>query len=263
MLDNTSPNPTTPYSQEFFDAIETGSLQSAELVVPLVLALTRPRSVIDVGCGRGAWLRAFRKGGVENIRGIDGDYVDTARLLIPQECFSAVDLNKPFELSGRYDLAVCLEVAEHLPAAMANVLVQQLTTVAPLILFSAAITGQGGTNHVNERPPSYWRGLFEAHGFMLFDPIRPTILSDSRIEWWYRQNIVVYAAKEPIERLPLLERHRVPSKAIGIEWVHANIWAQTITKPGSVRTLCRELYHLSRQLPMAIWGAIRRRVEPE
>ncbi len=163
--------------------METGSLQSAEVVVPLVLALTRPRSVIDVGCGRGAWLRAFRNGGVKSIRGIDGDYVDAASLLIPQECFSAVDLNKPFELSGRYDLAVCLEVAEHLPAAMANVLVQQLTAVAPLILFSAAITGQGGTNHVNERPPSYWRELFEAHGFMLFDPIRPTILTDSRIEW--------------------------------------------------------------------------------
>src|SRR5271170_1552361 len=149
MSDTTSTNAAIPYSREFFDGIETGSLQSAQVVVPLVLELIRPRSVIDVGCGRGAWLRAFRNGGVEHVRGIDGGYVDTASLLIPQECFSAVDLSKPFELFGRYDLAVCLEVGEHLRARMANVLVQQLTTIAPIILFSAAITGQGGIHHVN------------------------------------------------------------------------------------------------------------------
>jgi SAM-dependent methyltransferase len=244
---------STPYSGEFFDAIQNGSLQSARVVVPLVLGLTPLRSVIDVGCGRGAWLRAFRDGGVEDIRGVDGDYVDTASLLIPRECFSAVDLNKPFELPGRYDLAVCLEVVEHLPAAMANVLVRQLTAVAPLVLFSAAIPGQGGTNHVNERPPAYWRGLFEAHGFMMFDPIRPAILADARIEWWYRQNIVVYAAKETVDRLALLETHRVPPNAPGIEWVHADIWAQAVAKTGSVRQLCR-------QLPAAIRKAIRRRL---
>jgi SAM-dependent methyltransferase len=242
-------NVAAPYSEEFFDTIEEGSLQSAQVVVPLVLELARPQSVIDVGCGRGAWLRAFRNGGVKTIQGLDGDYVDTASLLIPQECFSAVDLNKPFELSGRYDLAVCLEVAEHLPAAMASVLVRQLTAVAPLILFSAAIPGQGGTNHVNERLPSYWRGLFEAHGFTMFDPIRPAILTDSRIEWWYRQNIVVYAAKEAIDRLPLLEPHCVPPNTLGIEWVYI----QQIVKDLSARQLCR-------QLPRAIGSAIRRRL---
>jgi SAM-dependent methyltransferase len=252
MPDATRSNVSTPYSEDFFDALQKGSLQSAQVVVPLVLELTRPQSVIDVGCGRGAWLRAFQNGGVENIRGVDGDYVNTANLLIPQECFSAVDLNRPFELPGRYDLAVCLEVAEHLPAAMANVLVRQLTAVAPLVLFSAALPGQRGTNHVNERTPSYWRGLFEPHGFVMFDPIRPAILTDAHIEWWYRQNIVIYAANEAIDRLPLLETHRVPPNELGIEWVYAHVWAQEIEKMGSVRQLCR-------LLPSAIRGAIRRR----
>jgi SAM-dependent methyltransferase len=253
MPDITLPNAASLYSEEFFDALEKGALQSAQVIVPLVLELTRPQSVIDVGCGRGAWLRAFRNGGVENIRGVDGDYQDTAKLLIPQECFSAADLNKPFELPGRYDLAVCLEVAEHLPAAMAKVLVQQLTAVAPLVVFSAAMPGQGGTNHVHERPPSYWRELFESHGFTMFDPIRPAILTDSRIEWWYRQNLVVYAAQEGIDRLPLLETYRVPPNGLGIEWVHAHVWAQEVEKTGSVRQLCR-------LLPAAIGSAIRRRL---
>ncbi len=245
-ITSAKPNVATPYSGEFFDAIEKGSLQSAQLVVPLVLELAQPQSVIDVGCGRGAWLRAFRNAGVKKIQGIDGDYVDAASLLIPQECFSAVHLNKPFALSGRYDLAVCLEVAEHLPATMASVLVRQLTSVAPLILFSAAIPGQRGTNHINERLPSYWRELFSALGFTMFDPIRPAILTDSRIEWWYRQNIVVYAAKEAIDRLPLLAPHRVPPDALGIEWVQIGMTL-------SARQLCQ-------QLPSAVWSAVRRRL---
>jgi SAM-dependent methyltransferase len=246
----TPSNAATPYSEDFFNAIENGSLQSAQLIVPLVLEWTRPRSVIDVGCGRGAWLRAFQNCGVENIRGMDGNYVDTASLLIPQECFSAVDLNMPFELPGRYDLAVCLEVAEHLPAAMANVLVRRLTAVAPLVLFSAALPGQGGTDHLNERPPSYWRRLFAAHGFGMFDPIRPAILTDARIKWWYRQNIVLYATKEAIDRLPLLESCRVPPNGLGIEWVHARAWASVTGFPS----------RLCRQLPGAIRCAIRRRL---
>lgn len=239
----------TPYSGTFFDSIEKGSLQSAQLIVPLVLEFARPQSVIDIGCARGAWLRAFQDAGVKNIQGIDGDYVDTANLLIPQECFSAVDLNKPFALSGRYDLAVCLEVGEHLSAAMANVLVAQLTAIAPLILFSAAIPGQGGVSHINERFPSYWRKLFEEHGFAMFDPIRPAILTDARIEWWYRQNVFIYAAKEVIDNLPLLEPYRVPPNASGIEWVHVH----QIEIALSARQLCRHL-------PTAIWSAVRKRL---
>jgi SAM-dependent methyltransferase len=243
------PDLATPYSGEYFDTIERGSLQSARVVVPLVLELARPRSVLDVGCGRGAWLRGFQEFGVKSVKGVDGDYVDTANLLIPQECFSPIDLNKPFELAGKYDLAICLEVAEHLPAAMASILVQQLTRAAQVVLFSAAIPGQGGEHHVNERLPSYWRELFEVHRFTMFDPIRPTILGDPRVEWWYRQNMVVYAAQEAIDRLPQLETHRVPADALGIEWVHIHQMGVAL----SARDLCR-------QLPAALNRAIRWRL---
>ena len=100
---------------------------------------------------------------------------------------------------GRYDLAVCLEVAEHLPESSASDLVRTLTTLAPIVLFSAAIPGQGGVGHINERWPSYWKSRFEEHGFQRLDPIRPHIWKNRRVHWWYRQNIFLFAAREQID----------------------------------------------------------------
>jgi hypothetical protein len=47
------------YTKKFFKAIAHGSQRSAEEIVPSVMELLRPASVIDVGCGLGVWLKAF------------------------------------------------------------------------------------------------------------------------------------------------------------------------------------------------------------
>ena len=153
------------------------------------------RSVVDVGCGVGVFLNAFAEAGAERIQGYDAEWVDTARLRIPREAFRAVDLSLPLEDAGRYDLAICLEVAEHLPQGRADSLVRDLTRLAPLVLFSAAIPGQGGDGHIHERWPSYWRGLFESQGFIAHDPIRTAFWDDARMPYWYRQNTLLYAAE--------------------------------------------------------------------
>jgi hypothetical protein len=153
-----------------------------------------------VGCGLGAWLKVFKEHGVEKVRGLDGDYIDRSTLLIDSHCFTAVDLSAPIELDERYDLAICLEVAEHLPEATAPGLIRTLTTVAPLVLFSAAIPGQSGRGHINERWPSYWKTLFAENGFQRLDPIRRHIWKDNRVQSWYRQNIFVYGARDVIAR---------------------------------------------------------------
>src|SRR6266542_1611328 len=108
------------YPSTFFDAIVPESLSTAKVVVPLVLDLVHPRSIVDVGCATGAWLSVFRDHGINTVIGLDGAYVDRSKLLIPTDCFHAINLAKPFTLSGRFDLALSLEVAEHLPAANAN-----------------------------------------------------------------------------------------------------------------------------------------------
>jgi hypothetical protein len=158
--------------------------------------------VIDVGCGRGVWLEEWRRNGIEDAIGADGDYVDRNRLLIPRERFSAFDLAQGFNLGRRFDLVQSLEVAEHIPASQADRLIESLTAHGDLMLFSAATPGQGGEFHVNEQPPEYWRTKFANRGFLIFDCIRPQIVVDSSIEPWYRYNTFFYAHEQAWDGIP-------------------------------------------------------------
>lgn len=183
------------YGFEFYASHCEGSLQSARVVVPLITRLLKPGSVVDVGCGLGTWLCAFRECGVETIMGLDGKHVDQSRLYIPKECFQATELSEPFRLDKKFDLAMSLEVAEHLPPRSAEGFVRSLVGLAPAIVFSAAIPLQSGTHHVNERWPEYWRTLFLRHNYRRLDLLRKHIWTDGRVEWWYRQNLFLYVSE--------------------------------------------------------------------
>src|SRR5262249_19742748 len=149
------------YGTRFQDFITADSLRSAERVVPLVVSLIRPKSAVDVGCGTGAWLSVFHKFGAERILGIDGNYVDRSRLLIPHDRFVGGDVTRPLNISERFDVVLSVEVAEHVPADRAGDYLDNLTSLGDVIVFSAAIPNQGGISHVNEQWPDYWRALFE------------------------------------------------------------------------------------------------------
>ena len=103
------------YSEAFYKRHLEGSLNSAKEIVPLLLKLVHPSSVIDVGCGLGLWLSIFRDYGIEDICGVDGDYVNRDLLRISHDKFIAHNLNEPLRMSRKYDLVLCLEVAEHIP----------------------------------------------------------------------------------------------------------------------------------------------------
>ena len=184
----------TAYTTEFFDRHREWSFQSAKQVVPLVTELVQPASVVDVGCGDGTWLQIFMEQGVQDTLGIDGDYVGSASLQIPSNCFVSHDLTKPLlsAVTRTFDLVVSLEVGEHLPADDAEGFVSTLTSLGPIVLFSAAAPNQGGTEHVNEQWPEYWASLFKQHGYVVVDCIRRRIWKDQRVQWWYRQNILLF-----------------------------------------------------------------------
>lgn len=184
------------YTKKFFQTNLPESKLSAMAVIPLVLELYRPISVVDVGCGLGGWLAVFQASGVEDILGIDGDYVDKKMLDIPPEHFRAIDLGRPFTLDRTYSLAVSLEVAEHLAPECANDFVVSLTRLAPVILFSAAIPLQSGANHLNEQWPDYWVQKFRARGFLPVDAIRKKIWGRGDIPIWYRQNILLFCTEQ-------------------------------------------------------------------
>lgn len=192
------------YSRDFFTTIRNGALHSAQAMIPIVLDLLPVKSVVDVGCGTGEFLKVFREHGVQDILGIDGEYVERNLLAIPQENFLALDISVPFSLKRNYDLALCLEVAEHLPVESASVFVESLTQVAPIVLFSAAIPLQGGTHHINEQWPEYWMHLFGRRGFVPVDAIRKRIWKNSQVAWWYRQNCLFYCDKQILRVIPTL-----------------------------------------------------------
>lgn len=192
------------YNREFFETIRDGSVRSADVIVPLVMGLLPVTSVVDVGCGQGAWLASFQRRGVSDILGMDGDYVDRSSLFIPAEKFAAADLTKPMNLGRRFDLAVSMEVAEHLPAEGAGVFVETLTRLAPAVLFSAAVPFQGGNHHINEQWQSYWAELFAACGYRTIDCIRSKVWDDPAVEWWYAQNTLLFVYAEFAAMHPVL-----------------------------------------------------------
>ena len=158
------------------------SLGSARRIVPYVAGLVAPTSVIDVGCGDGAWLAAFLEAGVEDVLGIDRPRGETDRLLVPPHRFAARDLATSVGVDRTFDLAICLEVAEHLPVTRAASFVAELARLAPVVLFSAAIPFQQGEGHVNEQWPMFWADLFARHDLVPVDCIRARFWDDDAVE---------------------------------------------------------------------------------
>ena len=193
------------YSKKFYLALQEGVLQSARMIVPFVIELIRPASIIDIGCGNGAWISIFREHGIEDVIGVDGDWVKPEMLLFPTDKLILGDLEKPFKVNRQFDLVVSLEVAEHLPPESAVTFIDSLTRLGLVILFSAAIPFQGGTNHLNEQWPSYWAALFASKGYIAIDCLRRKIWDNDQIEWWYAQNIMFFVKKDQMEKYPLLK----------------------------------------------------------
>lgn len=222
---------TPPYTPAFFQAISDGSTRSARAVVPLLMSLVRPTSVVDVGCGWGKWLTVFREAGVKDVLGIDGPYVDPARTDLAANEFIPHDLTQPLTVKRRFDLAVSLEVAEHLPPEAADGFVSLLASLAPVVAFSAAIPGQGGTGHRNERWPDYWARKFAARGLLAVDAIRPAIWSHPDVEWWYAQNLLVFAAPHEIVIRPPLTRALADTHLHRLNLVHPRCFRRYTGEP--------------------------------
>lgn len=189
------------YGADFYRYLASFAQRSARAVVPQLSAAIPIRTVADFGCGQGAWLSVWSLTGASVI-GIDGPYVDRNRLLIDPAVFRAADLGEPLDLGQRFDLVQSLEVAEHLPAENAEQFISTLTRHGPCVLFSAAIPGQGGENHINEQPLSYWRAIFRRRGYVAIDWLRPLLVDNAAVEQSYRYNILLYVDDRHLTSLP-------------------------------------------------------------
>lgn len=226
------------YDNRFFDWVDQTAAQSARALLPIVLEMVDAESVVDVGCGRGTWLAAWAELGVSEIQGLDGDYVDRDRLAIDPSQFEATNLANTDPRTDRYDVAQSLEVAEHLPAGSAAGFVDLLCGLADVVLFSAAQPGQGGEDHVNEQPLSYWADLFAKNDFQPFDCIRPRVEQDGDVAAWYRYNTLIYANEAG--------RARLSQAALNARVSHP----EAISSGGSLRWNVRRM--VLRPLPVGV-----------
>lgn len=188
------------YKNNFFNYVDRSSSLSAKHTLSLIDLPFEINSILDVGCGRGAWLAEWKKSLEEvNVLGIDGHYVNQAMLAIEKSEFMALDISNSFNLNKRFDLVQCLEVAEHIENSKSKALIKNLITHGDIILFSAATPGQGGEHHVNEQKLEYWKKLFEEEQYTCIDCIRSKIINNKKIEPWYRYNTLLYVNNKVIE----------------------------------------------------------------
>jgi len=182
---------------------EVHNLKDPDIIVPIVNDLIKPQSVVDVGCGLGTFLYAFKGIGVTDVLGVDGPWVQKELLsnYLSENEFLETNLEGSLKLDKVYDLVISLEVAEHLSVKSADVFVENLVNAGKVILFSAALPNQGGQNHINEQPITYWAEKFAKHGYQIKDVIRPLIWDDSRLFYWYKQNSVLFVS--PGTELPV------------------------------------------------------------
>lgn len=238
-----------PYTRSFYERFETGSLSSAEIILPIVFDVLRPKSVLDFGCGVGTWLAAARTLGANRLVGYDGKWVKRDMLADGGIDFHEVDLEADTIDLQPVDLAMCLEVAEHLSPRASERLIADLCKCSNTVLFSAAIPGQGGAHHINEQWQSHWISLFNRLSFTAYDVVRPAVWDDLSVEVWYAQNCFLFVSQDDRDLSARLSDHRV----LISDMVHPRLLTQKIFHPNA-----KDEMRALAALPRAAWGLARR-----
>lgn len=238
------------YTNTFYDVLERMAFASAEIIVPILKEFFAPNSVVDIGCGTGAWLRSFQHHGVYDVMGIDHFCGLQLPMKISSEHVLDMDLRYIRPLDRRFDLALCLEVAEHLGPENADGLVRFLTSVSPIVAFSAAIPQQGGVNHQNEQWPRYWTNLFSKFDYVALDFLRPLIWDFESVAVWYRQNLLIFIEREKFKNIAdYIESQRSFGAT---DLVHPDLW----------KTKCLNTHKsVSSKLAKRLYSGIKSRIQ--
>jgi len=193
--------PINIYKGDFYKLRQERTFVSANKILGIIKKYHKFNSMIDFGCGVGTWLRAAEALGVKELEGYEGEW---AREHITGKALNIhfQDFESAFKVNNQFDLAISLEVAEHLTPKAGHMLIKTMCTTSKVILFSAAIPGQGGVGHINEQPQNYWLEIFSKFGFQPLDFIRPRIWDNANIPLWYKQNALIYTSdKQLYEKL--------------------------------------------------------------
>jgi SAM-dependent methyltransferase len=210
------------YNEGFYSNLHDETQYSAETITSIVQDLIKPSSVVDVGCGVGTWLKVMENNGISDILGIEGMWVKDESIVISKNNFLKTDLSQPIGVNRQFDLAISMEVAEHIEEKKSDQFIKNLTDLAPVVLFSAAIPLQGGVHHVNEQWPDYWKEKFIKKDYILIDSIRPKVWNDARIKVWYIQNSFLFVKSDKIANYPALSKYKSDTAMLSV--VHPRLY---------------------------------------
>lgn len=182
------------YSEDYYAKMaRPAKRHDAESVINTLVGMYSPSSVIDFGCGVGLYLSFFQQKGI-TVQGVEGATKALNYSKIDKNLIEIHDLQKPYEPTEFYDLALCIEVAEHLPEEAADTLVDSLCKSTNTIFFTAATPGQGGTHHINEQPRQYWIEKFRDNNYKLDKKDMELIRKQVNIKEtnWVLENMFVF-----------------------------------------------------------------------
>jgi len=245
------------YDQDFFEELEDGSYLSAKKILPIVQSIFNPSSVVDIGCGVGYWLEVWKSDlKVDDIMGVEGPYMTEKLFRIDLKYLKTADLKLPLHLNRKYDLVMSMEVAEHIPENCADIFINNLVNAGDIILFSAAIIGQLGTYHINEQMPEYWAKKFMAHDYIPVDFIRPKIWNDKEIQYWYRQNTLLFIKRSILNNFPQLKFAAEATDPDFLVRIHPEKYFAYVDEDNELQTfkgfMKFKLYHLKKWIKKRI-----------
>lgn len=229
------------YDSSFYDETLLTSERSARHIVPLIMQLLNVSSVVDFGCGTGSWLGQFYVRQVKDLLGIDYSSISYEALQIPGKYLRKENIGQPMDFDRQFDLAMSLEVAEHLPESSAATLVSNLVKAAPIVLFSGAIPHQGGTNHINEQWPEYWAELFAEHDYVPVDALRETLWNDDNVAYWYAQNLIFYVKRDCLNNYPALKPFIASTNPKFLTRIHPKVYVRNYKMLKNPMLVCARL----------------------
>jgi hypothetical protein len=224
------------YAQSEHVAHSAGSVAAAGKLLDYAVPTFNPGSYIELGAGFGHWARAAMDRGVASVLAVDGPWTDLEMIRVPRRNYRIADLTASVDFGRRFDMALSLEVAEHIDPASADIFVDNLVRHSDLVIFGAAIPGQGGYLHVNEQWPSYWADKFASRGYRLFDVFRSRFWSEQDMPVWYRQNTFLFVNQGRDDLIAI-----AASEASGqpVDAVHPELFANAIEIVGLKKLLAR------------------------